>query len=199
MAKRLIIAIDCDDVLIETTEYIVDVYNRQYGTSVTLDRSHDQDNEQWGVADGEQLIQRFNEIQSTEEYAGLVPMPEALRAVKLLARDHELHLVTARHGSIEAITEAMLNEYLPGCFTSMEHVGRDRSKGEVCRQLKADILIDDSIRNLQSVLEHGLPAGGALHFGMYAWNRVNPLPEGVISCFDWETVEREVERIATER
>ena len=196
MAKRLIIAIDCDDVLIETTEYIVDVYNQQYDTSVALDKSHDQNNEQWRVPDGTLLIQRFNEIQSTEAYARLVPMPEALRVVKQLARDHELHLVTARDGSIEAITEAMLDEYLPGCFTSMEHVGRDRSKGEVCQQLKADILIDDSIRNLLSALEYGLPAGGALHFGEYAWNRVEPLPEGVVTCFDWEAVEREVERIA---
>lgn len=196
MAKRLIIAIDCDDVLIETTEYIVDIYNQQYGTSVELDKSHDQNNEQWRVSDGTLLIQRFNEIQSTEAYARLVPMPEALRVVKQLARDHELHLVTARDGSIEAITEAMLDEYLPGCFTSMEHVGRDRSKGEVCQQLKADILIDDSIRNLLSALEYGLPAGGALHFGEYAWNRVEPLPEGVVTCFDWEAVEREVERIA---
>ena len=196
MAKRLTIAIDCDDVLIETTEYIVDVYNQQYDTSVALDKSHDQNNEQWRVPDGTLLIQRFNEIQSTEAYARLVPMPEALRVVKQLARDHELHLVTARDGSIEAITEAMLDEYLPGCFTSMEHVGRDRSKGEVCQQLEADILIDDSIRNLQSALEYGLPAGGALHFGEYAWNRVEPLPEGVVTCFDWEAVEREVERIA---
>lgn len=196
MAKRLIIAIDCDDVLIETTDYIVDVYNQQYDTSVALDKSHDQNNEQWRVPDGTLLIQRFNEIQSTEAYARLVPMPEALRVVKQLARDHELHLVTARDGSIEAITEAMLDEYLPGCFTSMEHVGRDRSKGEVCQQLKADILIDDSIRNLQSALAYGLPAGGALHFGEYAWNRVEPLPEGVVTCFDWEAVEREVERIA---
>ena len=182
--------------LIETTEYIVDVYNQQYDTSVALDKSHDQNNEQWRVPDGTLLIQRFNEIQSTEAYARLVPMPEALRVVKQLARDHELHLVTARDGSIEAITEAMLDEYLPGCFTSMEHVGRDRSKGEVCQQLKADILIDDSIRNLLSALEYGLPAGGALHFGEYAWNRVEPLPEGVVTCFDWEAVEREVERIA---
>lgn len=192
----MIIAIDCDDVLIETTEYIVDVYNQQYDTSVALDKSHDQNNEQWRVPDGTLLIQRFNEIQSTEAYARLVPMPEALRVVKQLARDHELHLVTARDGSIEAITEAMLDEYLPGCFTSMEHVGRDRSKGEVCQLLKADILIDDSIRNLLSALEYGLPAGGALHFGEYAWNRVEPLPEGVVTCFDWEAVEREVERIA---
>ena len=182
--------------LIETTEYIVDVYNQQYDTSVALDKSHDQNNEQWRVPDGTLLIQRFNEIQSTEAYARLVPMPEALRVVKQLARDHELHLVTARDGSIEAITEAMLDEYLPGCFTSMEHVGRDRSKGEVCQQLKADILIDDSIRNLQSALAYGLPTGGALHFGEYAWNRVEPLPEGVVTCFDWEAVEREVERIA---
>ena len=37
---------------------------------------------------------------------------------------------------------------------------------------------------------------GALHFGEYAWNKVEPLPEGVVTCFDWGAVEREVERIA---
>lgn len=199
MTKRLIIAVDCDDVLIETTEYIVEVYNRLHNTNVSLDKSHDPDIEQWGVSDGELLLKRFSEIQSTEEYGRLLPMPEALRVIRKFAQDHELHLVTARDGSIEAITEAMLNKHLPGCFTSMEHVGKERSKGEVCKQLRADILIDDSIRNLLSALESGLPEGGALHFGDYAWNKIDPLPKGVKTCFDWGAVEREVDRIATGR
>ena len=196
MADRLIIAIDCDDVLIATTEYIVEVYNRQYGTSVTLERSHDPKNEQWGIDDGDVLLRRFSEIQSSEEYAKLVPIQEALRAVKHLSKNHELHLVTARDGSIELITEAMLDEYLPGCFTSMEHVGRERSKGEVCKQLRADMLIDDNLRNLQSALEHGLIPSGAVHFGDYPWNRTKVLPDGIVACKDWVEIIEKVESLA---
>lgn len=195
MVKRLVIAIDCDDVLIATTEYIVEKYNRQYATAVTLDRSHDHDNTQWGVEDGDELWLRFSEIQSSSEYAKILPDQEALRVVKRLAEDHELHLVTARDESIEHTTEMMLSKYLPGCFSSMEHVGRGRSKGEVCVRLKADILIDDSLRNLQSALEHGLRPGGAIHFGDYAWNQAKILPAGVVACKNWSEVVERIESI----
>ena len=194
--RRLVIAIDCDDVLIETTQYIVESYNRLYKTSVTLSRAYESGNDEWGVADKADLLKRLSDIQLSDEYAVIEPIEEAIHAVKKLARHHELHLVTARHHSVEALTLKMLDVFLPGVFTSVEHVGQDRPKGEICRLIGSDILVDDNAKHLVSALEHGMPAGGAIHFGDYAWNRHDAASDSFVSCASWDDVMREVQKIA---
>ena len=113
-----------------------------------------------------------------------------------MAVKHELHLITARPQSSEVITMAMLDNYLASCFQSVEHVGHDRSKGEICAQIGADVLIDDNMKHLVSALEHGVPANGALHFGDYPWNKQENLPDGVVKCLNWKQIMNEVTKIA---
>lgn len=194
--KRLVIAIDCDDVLIESTKLLVDLYNARYSTNVILARAHVPHNDEWEVDDVATLIGRFSELHASNEQLDVVPFKDAITTVHKLAETHELHLVTARHKSIEDVTIRMTDEHLKDCFTTIEHVGKDRSKGEVCKQLGVDILIDDSIRNLTSALEYGLLKGGAIHFGDYEWNQLDSLPDGVIQCDDWLSVAEEIEKIA---
>jgi 5'(3')-deoxyribonucleotidase len=193
---KLVIAIDCDDVLIASTEYLVEAYNKQYGTQVTLARAHESDNEEWNAPDSKVVLDRLSQIQMTEQYGLLQPSPEAVAAVRSLAKHHELHLITARDQSVEAVTMSMLNTYLKDCFTTIEHVGHGRPKGEVCRQLGADILVDDNVKHLLSALECGMRPGQALHFGAYPWNDHATLPAGVVQCNDWSSVVAEVDKIA---
>lgn len=196
MTRRLVIAIDCDDVLIESTTFLVDAYNAKFGTKVTVERAHDPRNEEWGTLDYGLILERLSILQHTVQYAEIQPLPEAVSAVLDLAKNHELHLITARDKSVERVTMAMLDQYLPNCSTSIEHVGKDRSKGEVCKVLGADILIDDNMKHLIDGLAHGMPSGGALHFGDYPWNSSEVLPEGIVACSDWEAVVQEVHAIA---
>jgi uncharacterized HAD superfamily protein len=192
---KLVIAVDCDDVLIASTEYLVEAYNQQYGTQVTLARAHESGNEEWGV-DSKVVLERLSQLQMTKQYGLLEPSQEAITAIHDLANKHELHLITARDQSVEVVTRVMLDAYLKDCFMTVEHVGNGKPKGEVCRQLKADILVDDNIKHLVSALECGLRPGHALHFGAYPWNNHETLPAGVIKCNDWSSVIAEVDKIA---
>jgi 5'(3')-deoxyribonucleotidase len=196
MPRRLVIAVDCDDVLIETTLFLVRDYNNKFNTNVNLEDAHKPNNPDWGTDDNGLILDRLSEIQNSKEYAEIKPIAEAINAIHRLVKDNELHLITARDGSVEVATMAMLDRYFSGCFISVEHVGKARSKGEVCRQIKADILIDDNILHLLSALDYGMPSGGALHFGNYLWNQLGDPIEGVIECHNWEAVEREVHKIA---
>lgn len=196
MRRRLVIAVDCDDVLLETTPFLVKEYNHKFGTKVILGHAHMTSNPEWGTDDNDLILDRLSEIQNSKEYGEIKPIAEAVGAIQRLAKDNELHLITARSGSVEVATMVMLDKYFTGCFTSVEHVGRVRSKGEVCRQIKADVLIDDSISHLLSALEYGMPNGGALNFGNYIWNQLDSPIEGVVECYDWDAVEREVDKIA---
>lgn len=192
--KRLVIAIDCDDVLIPATEYLVNTYNKQYGTAVQLKNAYMSKNLEW-QAEREEVFRRLYALQSSPGYATIKPNPAAVEKVRQLAQHHELHLVTARDESVMAATHQMLDAYYPGCFTSVEHVGPDRKKGEICRAVAADVIIDDNLHHLVSARECGV--ANLLWFGKYPWqDRSEEPPEGTSQCNDWNEVEVEIERIA---
>lgn len=200
--RRLVIAVDCDDVLVPTLERTVDYYNRQHGTKVQLkDFYTPVSMEIWGTDSEQVSVDRVGEFIRSDEFAQIPPMVGTIKSVAKLATQHELHLVTGRASDLEPVTVAMLDAYFPGCFTSIEHTNyfhqsKSRSKGEVCQQIGADVLIDDYIVHGESVLSHGVER--VIVFGSYPWNASDTLIEGMVRCNDWNAVEAEIERLSRE-
>jgi FMN phosphatase YigB (HAD superfamily) len=197
--RRLVIAIDCDDVLVSTGEMTIAAYNRKYGTKLTPEFYYDKATlATWGTDDDSLAIERVMEYERSPEYALIRPVQETVDVVNRLAALHELHLVTGRPDHLEEVTLGMLERYFSGCFTSVEHTNfyneKKRTKGEVCKLLGADILIDDHIGHGESVLVNGMKE--VIIFGDYPWNRHQALSAGMVRCFDWLGVEREINRIA---
>jgi 5'(3')-deoxyribonucleotidase len=188
--RKFVIAVDCDDVLVRTSPFFVSAYNRTFGTSVTLDGAHTHD-ERW-QADRDTFEARLAELMKTDEYKALSPSNEEAQVLKRLAKDHELHVITARRPHERELTQAMLDTYIPGVFQSLELVGFAGSKGSVTERLKADMLIDDNVHHLEDAVEHGLPHDGAILFGDYPWNVDNS--SNFTRCHTWEEVEKEVDR-----
>src|SRR5688572_2869352 len=127
--KRLVIAVDCDDVLVRTTPFFLDAYNAKYGTSVTLAETQDEHLPSWNAAP-EVVNQRWVGLMDTDGYRQLGPDPEVATILRELAKHHELHLITARMEEEREFTAEMLERELKGVFTSMEFVGWTGSKGE---------------------------------------------------------------------
>lgn len=191
--KRLVIAIDCDEVLISGAAYIVDTYNRQYGTNVQPEHAHMSNNPEW-KADRAAVLHRIYEIQRSAGYAELVPIQRATQVVKRLAATHELHMITARPTEIMEVTHKMLDRYFPGCFTSVEHIGPDLSKGEMCQRLRADVMIDDTLKHLESAQHCGV--AHRVLFGEGSRSHVEVDSPVTAICADWDAVEVEIERIS---
>lgn len=191
--KRLVIAVDCDDVLVLSTEHIVTRYNALYGTNVQLAEAHTSNNPGWR-ASREEIAQRIYDIQLDDSYGEATPLAAAIEVCARLSRRHHLHLVTARPGRVIPVTIAMIEAYFPGVFREIEHVGLDGNKGDVCRRLQADVLIDDNYKHLETARDCGI--GHLLWFGNYPWQKQASQLTDVVRCTDWESVEREVERIA---
>lgn len=194
--KRLVIAVDCDDVLVRTTPFFIDAYNAAYGTSVNLTHAHDLHHSVWGGDAAEDVLEKLNKLIETESYKNLGPSLHEIESLRRLSKRHSLHLVTARKPEEREGTQAMLDRDLPGVFVSLDFVGWGGSKGEVCKRIGADILIDDSARHLHDAVEKGLPAGGAILFGEYPWNHDDKAHEDLRHCADWYEVERVVGEIA---
>ncbi len=192
--KRLVIAVDCDDVLIGATDYLVEEYNRLYNTQVEKKQAHTSKNPQW-AAERDEVFRRLHAIQSSKEYATIIPTHQTIKAIQQLAKHHELHLVTARSSDVIAVTFSMVEKYFPDCFDSIEHVGADVPKGEYCAAISADVLIDDNLKNLEGAYECGIKH--LLWFGEYEWQDGNAGTVQVVRCYDWPSAEDEIERIAS--
>lgn len=193
--KKLVIAIDCDDVLLPSVPAIVAYYNATYGTNASDDDFYNEDPVLWGVGDSEEKYGRIREYLRSKEFAEAVrPFDDAIKAVRTLARSHELHLVTGRSQTVDMATDAMLDTYFKDLFVSVEHVGpvqlpdgsyTKRTKGEVCTSIGADILIDDNLHHARNVLDSGTEH--VILFGEYGWNKGEDL-EGAARCKDWNEV-----------
>lgn len=186
--RRLIIAVDCDDVLVASTELIVTQYNKQYGTAISLDSAHDHGVELWNADDKKTVIDRITAIQIAHKPT---PLKAAVDILRSLARQHELHMITARPIEAELVTLELIKDEFDGVFTSIEHVGHEGSKGEVCGRIQADVLIDDNLRHLEDALGYGVSK--VLWFGDYPWQKQD-LPAGVERCRDWVQVGEFFER-----
>ncbi len=193
--RRLLIAVDCDDVLVPTTPYFVRAYNDLYGTKAGLKDAHTPDPAVWGAQE-EEIRRRRYELTENDEYKMLAPSDADVEVLRRLASVHELHLVTARKGEERQFTQQMLNRKLSGVFKAMDFVGWKGSKGEICRKVKADILIDDNGAHLLDALACGMAPGSAILYGEYPWNEEYRLKDGVVFCRDWLEVERRIEQIA---
>lgn len=205
--KRLVIAIDCDDVLITTARHILDYYNERFGTQVGFEHFYDTSDSSldiWGVASRDEAIQRVAQFLHSDKHAEIAPDPEVILAIKSLARQHELHLVSGRLDSLRPVTERMLQDYFPGCFKTIEHtnfiapLGTDiirRSKGDICRSINADILVDDHPHHASAALAADVKK--VILFGDYAWNRRETFAGGVVRCENWPSAIKEINAYAT--
>lgn len=209
MTRRLVIAIDCDDVLMPTAQAILDDYNERFGTHVGFEHFYDTTDlslDIWGVKSRDEAIERVAQFLHSERHDNIMPDAEAIRAIPLLAAQHELHLVSGRMDSLKPATERMLRTHFPGFFKSIEHTNFitplgskviRRSKGDLCKAINAinaDILIDDHPHHGNSALAADI--GRVILFGDYAWNRSGVLPNSMVRCKDWSKVIEEVEMYA---
>lgn len=191
--KRLVIAVDCDDVLVDTTERLTHEYNERFSTSAQVKNAFRLGLPEWG-AERDIVLGRFCEIYMSQKFRAFAPRPDAREVIARLSRDHELHLVTARFVGLELVTLQMINEYFASCFKEINHVG-DASKGELCRAFQSDVLIDDNAKHLKDAKNCGV--GSTIWFGEYPWQEHDSdFVDYTARCKDWYEAEREIDRIA---
>lgn len=185
------IAIDCDDVLVETAPLIIRDYNKRYGTQLDLGDMYSSDLSRWEVADRKMAIDRVEAYLQTEEYRQAPPLQESIDAIERLSSVYTLHLVTGRSDMLEQATRDFLDAHFNGLFRSLTFTNlfnsQQQTKSEICKKLGADLLIDDHLGHALPVAEAGVDV---MLFGDYPWNQAPTLPPNVRRVKDWPEVAR---------
>jgi uncharacterized HAD superfamily protein len=190
MNRRLIIAIDIDDVIVESSPRLTEYYNKTYRTDLTLEDMYSNDLERWKAADTATAIARVEEYLATDEFRSIPPLREAIASIHRLDKRHELHVITGRSLAIAVATTDMLHEYFPDIFQSITFTDmyghKRRSKTEICQELGADLLIEDHLGHALPVARSGT---NVLLFGDYPWNQIDELPGNIRRAKNWAAVE----------
>ena len=173
-------------------------HNRQYGTNLSL-RGNDFESEYWGYfprllnkelgiseLEGER---RFKHFLSDDAHTKHQPIAkDAIRAVNELRTRFRLEVITARDQSMKEDTVKWLNKSLPDVFHGVHFAtnGRQaRAKAEICKEIGAEYLIDDSVSHCNTAAAEGI---SAILFGNYGWNSNQELHPDVVRLPDWDAV-----------
>jgi hypothetical protein len=209
-ASRPTICIDCDEVLALFIPALAEWHNRTYGTLLQA-RSFSSTHFAGvpGFGDAIETDAKMHAFFQSEEWLNLSPVAGAAEALPRLAARFNLYLVTARSPRQEAVTRAWLGRNFAPVFCGLRFTGAydnpeladkpKRTKGQVCAELGALCLVDDSAT-------YSLEAAGHLPFvvcfGRYAWNSNREewehprLPVNVLRAATWEHVEALLARAA---
>jgi uncharacterized HAD superfamily protein len=176
-SQSKVVAVDIDEVLCHFIPSLAKFHNNNYGTALTSESFVSyQFHEVWGGTSSDSVIKMETFYESNYFLQELNPVDgayEALKALKESVPDLELHLVTARQLTLEEQTKTWISKHYPDLFTDIHFgnhystSGKKRSKPEMCKEIKACCLIDDSQIYAGQCAKENIPT---ILFGNYAWN-----------------------------
>jgi len=142
---------------------------------------------------GDEMMKFF---ESDAFFNDIKPINNALEALKDLNNDYDLHIITARQHIVEEATLKWLETYYPNIFPKEKvhfgnHYSKDgksRKKSEICKEINAVALIDDSLKYARDLAANKIPC---ILFGNYGWNSGKLLSHEVPyvrRSYDWEVL-----------
>lgn len=189
--KKPVLVCDIDDVVFPFIPEMAKHYNQHYQARLTPeDFVSFNFYEVWGGTQQEAntIIENF----LAQPQLAVAPIEGAVEAFARLKQDFDIVMVTARNGIFEDTTSTWLKEHFTDLFSRVvfagnSHDGRGyRTKGEICQELNAVLIIDDYPINVMSAVQQG--TDGIL-FGNRAWTIEAEAHEKVVHCQDWSAVE----------
>ncbi|CAD7963244.1 unnamed protein product [Amoebophrya sp. A120] len=253
--KRLVVAVDLDEVLGQFLNALVQYYNQEkQKTFAVSDFFSYRFCDVWGGTNEEatEVVHAFFETEFFKQR--ILPIDDAKQVLeKWKGKDIiDFYVVTSRQTVILEETKAWLEQHYSGIFkgilsgnhwarenahlgmvTSENGGGKDsnqpelvpssapvatpsnnksssRSKAEMCREIEANLLIDDAPAYAKDCLENVSSMRKVVLFGDYGWNQkvpeeiasmlenVDDEQKRVVRCADWLQVDKELEKLVAE-
>lgn len=176
MSNKPILAVDVDDTIAHLMVAVCQFYKDTY--PVPHFEIHDYHTLEFHVVWGgtrDEADQKVEEFYKSEHMkSGIKPIAGALEELRRLKEHFDLHIVTARPHYIRQQTIDWITEHFGSDLFTDYHFGNlyglsgvRKRKSQMCHEIGAVCLVDDSANYALDCAGHKLPV---LLFGNYAWN-----------------------------
>ncbi|MCL2339016.1 MAG: hypothetical protein FWC51_03645 [Proteobacteria bacterium] len=159
------IAIDCDEVILDTTPAVREFYISLHPDTFIPENEYSGN---WTVFGPDAAAHAANwrafidDFANTENFARIPPLPGAVEYIRQLKRDGHRIFVLSSISNDAAVCDrraAYLEKTIgPGVIDRVVCITLATSKKEELRRNNADILIDDTIRNIDDAIDMGIHA-----------------------------------------
>lgn len=193
--KKPIVAVDIDDVLLNSADMLMGDYNLRFGTSLTRADYYSKDIGKLGVDHYDEAAERFREFQESEVFSNAEPDQEAVESVAKLAPYYDFVGVTSRPEFIKNQTDKWIKRQFGGniphvihtsfVMGSSSHVGTSLTKADVCKQIGASYMVEDHLHHVIPVAENGT----RVFLVDQVWNQKDDLPSTVTRVDGWKEIE----------
>lgn len=189
-SSRKVIAVDIDEVLADFLSYFVYFHNLMYKTSANKNDMKKYYLHEVFNVDRDEMSIRYLEFKALHLLERLEPVKGAKEGIKaLIKKGFEPHLVTARPQVIEQETKKWLEIHFksfdfPIHFTHTTSGKPARKKSEICKQIGAEILIDDHIDNALDCAGSGIK----VYLMDAPWNQLEDLPGSIVRVKSWKEI-----------
>jgi len=177
--SKPIIAVDVDDVLSASVPGFTAYSNKRWDLNLTVDQYDEDWAKFWGIP-YEEALARAAELHESDMFGSFAHFEEALPVLKKLKEKYDLIVLTSRRLSIKPATTEWIDRHFSGIFSAVHfagfyddtknlHESLKKTKGDLCRQLGADYLVDDQPKHCLAASTCGVQS---LLFGNYGWNKI---------------------------
>lgn len=158
----MIIAVDLDDVLASSLAKFIEFHNKHYKTKLKIDNW-----DKYYLSDiidlsREEELERVKHFESSKHFEEIKPIKGADKAIAHLSKKHKLVIITARPKSKEKETKTWLSKHIPEIkevkFTHITHHIHHKTKLELCKEIGAEMIIEDNLNNAKMCAKAGIKA-----------------------------------------
>lgn len=148
MNKRLVIAIDCDDVAVDFIKPFLRFYNAKTGNNFSYNEINTYNLWEIFGCTREESIEIVREYYRTPGFGNLPINEEAVKTLNSLDKIANQFILTSRYAEAVPKTRELFARTFPAMNLPIEFAGDFQevpiSKAEVCRRRKATHIIEDS-------------------------------------------------------
>lgn len=182
---------DWDDVTVNFVPGLLKYYNAVHGKSLKFEDVVSF--KLWEIGIGTNLSEAIQIIQGfyeSEFYDGMGFVEGARENLLRIMQDGELHFITARYGSLRGRTnnEARINFPNARVHFSRNYLEDGKSKGEIAKELGADVMIEDDVSTAMDCSRNGI---ATLLFDK-PWNQEG---NGLVRVRNWQEVMMQINKL----
>jgi len=185
--KILKIGIDLDDTLWDFQSVFLNFYNEKFKTKHNSKDFSFYSLEKFLNLSKEEVTLLLNEFEKHSSFMNLPLVNGSKKAIEKLKENHKLFFITARPPKRKSSTKEFFSTHFGNAgklyFLGDSSFPQLKNKGEVCKYLGIDLMIDDSLENLKSCLSLGIPS----FLIDRPWNNFEEI-EGIKRVKNWEEI-----------